>query len=89
MHCNRMRVCSEPCSREKARVDRIDSKALLKVCNQCARELKAHRKYGVQAYSQEEGQTQGQGQGQGQGSEGDSIAGTGGRAAGAGAGSSR
>ena len=82
-----MRVCSEPCSREKARVDRIDSKALLKVCNQCARELKAHRKYGVQAYSQEEGQTQTQGQGQG--SEGDSSAGTGGRAAGAGAGASR
>ena len=33
------------------RVDKIDSTALLKVCLQCARELKAVRKYGIEAYA--------------------------------------
>ena len=43
-------------------MDRIDTKALLKVCLQCARELKAHRKYGVEAYEgekEEEGEATG------------------------------
>ena len=46
-------VYSEKCSREKVRVDNIDANALMKVCLQCAREYKARRKYGIQAYEVE------------------------------------
>ena len=47
-------VYSEKCSREKVRVDNIDANALMKVCLQCAREYKARRKYGIQAYEADE-----------------------------------
>jgi hypothetical protein len=48
-HCRNcgITVC-EPCSKEKCRIPRLDEKALFKVCNRCARELKEHRTYGFQ-----------------------------------------
>lgn len=52
-HCRSCGKCvCEKCSREKVRIDKIDSKSLLKVCLSCARDIKATRKYGVPAYTE-------------------------------------
>jgi len=54
-HCRACGKCvCEKCSREKVRINRIDSKSLLKVCTECARENKLNRQYGVSAYEEEE-----------------------------------
>lgn len=46
-HCRNCGKCvCESCSKEKCRVPRIDERALMKVCNECARELKKARNYG-------------------------------------------
>jgi hypothetical protein len=56
-HCRACGKCvCEKCSREKVRINRIDSKSLLKVCNDCARENKLSRRYGVSAYSEDDDQ---------------------------------
>ena len=39
-------VVDEQCSREKVRIPSLDEKALFKVCNLCANELKSARRYG-------------------------------------------
>lgn len=49
-HCrNCGKVVCGACSLEKARVERLHSKGLVKVCNPCARELKSTRRYGAVA----------------------------------------
>ena len=46
-HCRACGACvCEQCSREKVRIPSLDAKALFKVCNLCAHELKAARRYG-------------------------------------------
>ena len=42
-------VC-DLCSKEKLRT-KVDDKRLQRVCTRCAEELKANRKYGVEAFS--------------------------------------
>ena len=51
VRCSGKCVC-EMCSREKIRIERIDTNKLFKVCLTCARDLKSSRRYGVQAYTE-------------------------------------
>jgi len=47
-HCRNCGKCvCDECSRERVRIPRLDERTLLKVCNECARELKNNRVYGV------------------------------------------
>lgn len=47
-HCRACGACiCDQCSREKVRIPSLHTHALFKVCNLCARELKAARRYGA------------------------------------------